>query len=169
MGVACLEFCGENFSRMAEISQNSWKFSPSKVSRYTVIEHCMDDKPLYSCWPWHASVVYLLVPTEYILTCSDTGSYPPESCVFTFVLTSAAIIGKYNNNNYSYVAVLKLINRTCQNWLYLHVHAWVILIGPLSLATMVSPKFKIINNFVWWLVYSCHIYMIWHWSWWINQ
>jgi hypothetical protein len=25
---------------------------------------------------------------------SDTGSYPPESCIFTFVLTAASIIGK---------------------------------------------------------------------------
>ena len=28
-----------------------------------------------------------------IISCSDTGSYPPESCVFSFVLSCGAIVG----------------------------------------------------------------------------
>lgn len=33
-------------------------------------------------------------PSLPLLHCSDTGSYPPESCVFSFVLCVGAIIGK---------------------------------------------------------------------------
>ena len=31
---------------------------------------------------------------NYSLNCSNTGSYPPESCVFSFVLSCGAIVGE---------------------------------------------------------------------------
>ena len=78
MGVACLNFRGENFRGcMAVKSQNSWRFSPSKISFYTVLSDQCRGAPVYlhvcivciQC-RYKTQIVNLLITMQRYVVCN---------------------------------------------------------------------------------------------------